>query len=112
MNDFWLNVLISVLSNIISDLLLWVILILISLGLIKQIIRYNNLQKFFGLNRNSNQLLIYVSSLPVPLDLVFDRYGKQHPFNLLVLPAVEVEVISWISVLFASTPLQRLPQKF
>lgn len=110
MQAFWQDILTNIVANLISDLLLWLVIGIIGLSIVREIIRYRRLRQFFGLVGNSDLLLVYLSSLPVAKDGLVNRYGKKHSFDQLTLTAVEVETISWLSVVFASDPLQRLPR--
>lgn len=111
MQNYWRDILTNVIANLISDLVLWLIILFIGFSLIKEIIHYGHLRRFFGLTGKQDDLLIYLSSLPVAKDGLINRYGYKHSFDQLTLAAVEVAIIPWLSILFASDPLQKLPRK-
>ena len=105
MSDFFLNVFI----NIVSNLIFW-----LAGGLMVGILlsrKRRRLHHFFGISK-ARSLVVYLASLVIEPDTVKDRFGVIRGHSGIAIPSYEFQAIPKISSLFSSTPLDLVPELF
>lgn len=101
------NIIVEILATIVIAVIGWLLSIILRLPFVYR--QRRDLFEFFGINKDNQRFLVYLSTLFVTLGGSADFRGNRRSFQGPAIPAIELTTVQPISQLFVSPFLLSLP---